>query len=227
VLNVTQFMRFVTMDNVNWHDPEKAEKLHVGNAVQDFMQRTRQGPDQLQPVKKEMVRRVVGSAALKMHDHSLSLLPRPLADEGTPIIINNACVSWHRLAKNLVFGNARAYIGTLFPVTSSEAQEVVIRLLDKHFGKPLAAALWSAQREVYGSSPRRPYVAIGVYPQRLRISPHDVIGRVAARLSSTLAAWKNSLSNIDTNDAPRVKLVRGKIAYYERELAHFRALSVR
>jgi hypothetical protein len=48
-----------------------------------------------------------------------------------------------------------------------------------------------------------------------------------ARLSSTLAAWKNSLSSIDPNDAPRVKLVRETIAYYERELAHFRALSVR
>jgi hypothetical protein len=54
----------------------------------------------------------------------------------------------HRLADNLMHGDARAYIGTLFPITSTEAHEVVVRLLDKHCGKALPAALWSAQREV-------------------------------------------------------------------------------
>ncbi len=156
-------------------------------------------------------------------------MPDPLCrlplDEGTPIIINNACVSWHRLAKNLIFGNARAYVGTLFPVTTSEAQEVIIKLLDKHFGKPLPVALWSAQREVYGSSPRRPYIATGVYPQRLRISRQDVIARMLSRLSSALAAWKNNLASVDPNDGPRMKKVKETVAYYEQELTHFRELA--
>ena len=174
-------------------------------------------------MKKDTVSRVVGSAALGMHDHqNLIVLPRPLADEGTPIIINNACVSWHRLAKNFTFCNARAYIGTLFPVTESEAQDVIVKLLDKHFGKPLAAALWSAQREIYGSGPRWPYVVTGVYPQRLRVKRHDVIDRIASRLSRTLAAWKNNLVRVDPNDGPRVKMIEGTVAYYEQEVTHFR-----
>ena len=46
--------------------------------------------------------------------------------------------------------NARAYVGTLFPITPCEAAAVVVRMLDKHWHKPLAAALWAAQRDAYG-----------------------------------------------------------------------------
>ena len=129
------------------------------------MARTADGvADPLEPVKKETIPRVAGSAALKMHDHNYISVPRAIAGQGTPIVINNACCSWHRLAGDYTFGNARAYIGTLFPVTGAVAHDVVVKLLDKHFGKPLAAALWSAQREVYGNAARRPYIANSASP---------------------------------------------------------------
>jgi len=146
LIDVTQFIRFVSLDGVAWDDPEKDNKLYVGMAIRDFMERTG-NRDDLNPIEKETVSRVVGSAALKMSDHNLIALPRSLANESTPIVINNACVSG-----NFSFASARAYIGTLIPITSSEAQSVVERVLDKHFDKPLAVALWAAQRNVYGSS---------------------------------------------------------------------------
>jgi hypothetical protein len=83
-----------------------------------------------------------------MCDHNYISTPRSLAAEATPIIINNACSSWHTLAETYTFNNARAYIGTLFQVSTSEAHDVVVKLLGKHFGKPLPVALWSSQREV-------------------------------------------------------------------------------
>jgi hypothetical protein len=224
MLSVTQFIRFVSLDGIDWHDPEKKKALYVGSAILDYLEKARASPP-LEPIKKETVPRVVGSSALKMHDHNLILLPRALADERTPIIINNACASWHRLASNFFFGGARAYVGTLFPVTTSEAQEVIIRLLDKHFGKPLPAALWSAQREVYGDDLRRPYVAAGVFPQRLRIKRQDVIGRMVSRLSGTLSSWQKTLASLNPNDREKMKVVHENIAYYERELAHFRSLA--
>jgi hypothetical protein len=225
MLKVTQFMRFVSLDGVDWNDPQKAKKLNVGTAILDFMDRTRDVKNELKPVKKDTVPRVLRSAALKMHDQNLIVLPRPLAGEGTPIIINNACASWHRLAKDFTFCNARAYVGTLFPVTPSEAQEMVVKLLDKHFGKPLAAALWSAHREVYGSGVRRPYIVTGVYPQRLRVKRHDLIERISSRLARTLVAWKNNLARVDSNDGPRVKMVEETVAYYEQQVAHFRNIA--
>lgn len=183
------------------------------------------GKPELQPVRRETVDRVVGSAALKMYDHNIIVLPKSLADEGTPIVINNACTSWHTLAKTFVFGNSRAYIGTLFPISSAEAQEVVVKMFDRHFAKPLPAALWSAQRDVYGSTVRRPYVATGVYPQRLRVKSHDVISRMISRLSSALDVWRMHLTQVDRKDEQRVKSIEESVKYYERELAHFRDLS--
>jgi hypothetical protein len=86
-------------------------------------------------------------------------------------------------------------------------------------------ALWSAQREVYDDGLRRPYVATGVYPQRLRIRRQDVIGRMMARLSGALAGWQKARSAVDPNDRARMRTVLENIAYYDKELAHFRELA--
>jgi hypothetical protein len=225
VLAVTQFLRFVSLDGVDWSDAVAKESLYVGTAINDYMDRTRR--DELQPVKKDTVPRVFGSAALKMQDGNLILVPKPLADEGTPIVINNACVSWHRLAESFNFSNARAYIGTLFPISPSEAQEVVIKLVRKHFTKPLPAALWSAQRNVYGTSHRRPYVATGVYTQWLRVRRQDVVSHLVSRLTRTLASYQRLLAAEIPKDTPRYKAIEEGVAFYKHELAHFRDLSAR
>jgi hypothetical protein len=145
MLQVTQFQRFVSLDGVDWNDPQKKNKLYVGMAMRDY-NRLMEGPNGPLPTKSETVGRVVGSAAMKMFDNNLIALPRTLAAESTPIIINNACVSWHRLAGNFMFGGARAYVGTLVPVLPVEAQDIVTRVLKKHFGKALAHALVCATR---------------------------------------------------------------------------------
>jgi hypothetical protein len=72
---------------------------------------------------------------------------------------------------------------------------------------------------------RRPYVATGVFPQRLRIKRQDVIGRMVSRLSGTLSSRQKTLAGLDPNDGEKVKAVRENIAYYERELAHFHSLA--
>lgn len=222
LLNVTQFTRFVSLDGVDWHDPDKAKKLYVGSAMKDYVARTGLRGD-LKPISKETIPRVTGSAALKMFDHNYIPVPRSLANAGTPIVINNACVSWHRLAETFTFGNARAYIGTLFKVSTSEAHDIAVRLLDKHFGKPLPAALWSAQREVYGDSVRRPYIITGAYPQRLRVTRRNVPLNVIKQLSVAHAEWKIRLRQTNQSDDQKVKALKDYIAFYERELASFHA----
>ena len=162
-------MRFVSLDGVDWTDRAAKAKLYVGKAMTDFMDRERDRGTELKPVKKDTVERVVGSAAMKMWDSNLLFAQHTMAGVGTPIVINNACLSWHRLAKDMIFGGTRAYVGTLFPVTPFEAAEVITYVLDKHWGKPLPVALWAAQRDVYKSDPRRPYVVAGVFPQSLRV----------------------------------------------------------
>ncbi len=63
LLNVTQYMRFQSLDGVNWRDPAKSEKLYVGTAIRDFMEKTARRQE-LEPVKRETIPRVAGSAVL-------------------------------------------------------------------------------------------------------------------------------------------------------------------
>lgn len=219
-VNVTQFIYIRSLDGVDWSDEEKKKSLYIGTAMQDFFERTRDNP-RLEPISKEDIPRVLSSAALQMFDDNYIAVPRSLAGGGTPIVINNACASWHRLAETFTFGNARAYIGTLFPVSTSEAHEVVAQVLGKHFGKPLPAALWSTQRKVYGDSVRRPYVITGIYPQRLRTTSRDVPNDIARQLAGGLAAWRAKLKDAPLDDAPKIKALREHVDYYERELKAF------
>jgi hypothetical protein len=223
LLQVTEFIRFVSLDGVPWNDPIKKAKLYVGTALNDFMERkSAKSKTMLQPTIKATVPRVVGSAAMKMYDNNFIALPRSLANDGTPIVINNACVSWHRLAGNFIFGGARAYVGTLFPISTSEAESVLLRALGKHHGKMLPHAFWSAQRETYGDNPRRPYVVAGIYTQRIRATIADVPAYIARELEHGRDSWTRYRDHRGPHDVQRKRTVDSHISFFERELRWFR-----
>lgn len=218
-LDVAQFTRFHSLDGVDWTDSVAKEKLYVGKAILDYIERTRN--DELQPVRKEPLDRVQMSAAMAMHDHNLLAMPRALAEHGSPIVINNACVSWHELAGRFTFAGARAYIGTLYPVSDLEAESVVVKLLDKYWGKCLPHALWSAQNATYGAGgDRRPYVVTGVYPQRLRVTEENTPGQIMKRLVAARDSWKRQF--IAINDEVARKRMQEFVQYYDRETENFR-----
>ena len=95
-------------------------------------------------------------------------------------------------------------------------------MLDKHYGKPLPTALWSAQRKVYGDSIRRPYVITGVYPQRLRVTHRDVPKDIVRELARGAMTWRAKLKETPPGDVTKTKAINGYVEYYERELAGFR-----
>jgi hypothetical protein len=221
LLNVIEFNRFVSLDGIAWNDPIEKSKLYVGNAIADFVERSRD-IDNFKPTKRGTSRRVVGSAALKMSDGNLIFTPRSVAAEGNPVIINNACASWHRLAGDFLFAGARGYVGILFPIVPTEAAEIATRALGKHHGKDLPHALWSAQREVYGVSVRRPYLVAGVYTQRIRNTPGDFPAYIVGRLMRGHSMWTNTLKKTDQSNPQRTQRIRAFLEFYERELQWFR-----
>lgn len=217
-LSVVEFTRFHALDGVDWSDHVAKAKLRVGTAILDYSERMLKG--ELKPVRTEPIHRVRMSAAMAMHDHHYIATPRPLADYSPPIIINNACVSWHELAGRFTFGGARAYIGTLYPVSDVEAESVIVKLLDKYWGKFLPHALWAAQNATYGAGgDRRPYVVTGVYTQRLRVTRENVPLHVMQRLIAARDAWKRRLAR--TEDAEARKRTQEIVQYYEREAHSF------
>ncbi len=88
-----------------------------------------------------------------MYDNNLILMNQNVGGKGLPIIINNACVSWHELAGRFLFAGARGYVGTLIDALTSDAHAIATELFGKQFGKPLPIALWAAQNRCYGVSP--------------------------------------------------------------------------
>lgn len=205
----------------NWNDPVAKADLYVGSAIRDWSERVRDKA--FEPVHREPLDRVLGSAAMAMADNNYLPMPRALACEGSPIIFNNACVSWHELAGRFMFTNARAYIGTLYPVSDIEAEAVAVALLGKHFGKMLPHALWAAQDGVYGKGhDRRPYVITGVYTQRFRSTKEDVPRRIVTKLNDGLKFWKKRAEQIGSREPNRKKDFDEIATYYEREFSAFR-----
>src|SRR5260370_12759522 len=158
---------------------------------------------------------------MMMSDENLLFMQHMIADAGTPININNACLSWHRLAGDMMYAGARAYVGTLFPLTPFEAAPVVTKVLNEHWNKPLAIALWSAQRDVYTSDLRRPYVVAGVFPQRLRVERRDYPQRSKRRLARSLAGWREILAGLDPGNGKRIEAVKDINTIYVRILGDF------
>ncbi|WP_144421150.1 hypothetical protein [Ahrensia marina] len=217
MLNVMQFQRFHELDGVSWSDPKKSEKIEVGTAVKDFVELNQ--AKELEPVERELIPRVLGSAALKLADHNYIAMPRELADHGSPVIFNNACASWHQLSGRFMFAGARAYIGTLFPVTGTEAAQVAEFFVEHDEGIPLAEALWRAQNKTYDQSQmRRPYVMTGVYPQNLHVFQDDVPSYIQRRLESALDSWNEHTSQSDFEK----KLIAEIRDYYRSEIDWFK-----
>lgn len=211
---VTQLYNFTSLDGVSWHDPDRDSKLEVGSAILDFSTQI----DSLEPVLKVPIDRVHRAAVLQMHDNNYLPVPRSIAGHGWPVILNNACASWHRLSETFVFGGARAYLGTLYPVTVYDAEPVTLKLFGKHFGKPLPVALWASQREAYGAnSLRRPYVMAGIFPQRLRTVARDVPTETMKALLRNASHYKKHLDEEEHLSEKEKDDLQERIDYLERE----------
>jgi len=222
LLNVTEYQRFHELDGVDWRDPEKSNKVEVGTAISDFIE-LRRTDDDFKPIKKEDLDRVLGSAALKMADNNYIPVFSSVASNGTPIIINNACSSWQNLASRFVFAGCRCYVGTLFPVSTVEANEVMTNIFGKQWGKSIPHAIWSAQNAVYGDSQRRPYIVTGVFCSKLRITREDVPLHLLNEFNNGLQAsieFKKIAEK--SGEKYQTKRANDQIGFYESELESLR-----
>lgn len=220
-LEVVFFQRFISLDGVDWDDKEGLNKLPIGTAITDFYAL---GREERQATSREKIERVVSSAAMSMYDGNLIVLPTTVADNLSPVILNNACTSWHSLAARLMFGNTRAYIGTLLPVIGAEAEAVAHQIMDKQFGKALSVALWRAQNDVYGENVRRPYIMVGVHYQRLSSTYEDARDYLRKRLSKSLKHWEGRLALVGETSEDKSETLKSYIDYLSTELSCLNAL---
>jgi len=159
---IQQYEHFQELDGVNWNDRSAKADLYIGSAIEswvalgDLLERDKY------KVSTEAISRVVGSMALQMYDHLWMPMLHGLPPGAAPLIFNNACSSWHKLGNRFMFAGARGYIGTLFPVTDSEAQEIGRLFFKTHPNSNSPQVLWRSQNMVYGNQVRRPYAMFGL-----------------------------------------------------------------
>jgi hypothetical protein len=117
-----------------------------------------------------------------------------------------------------MFAGARAYIGTLFPVTGVEAAQVAEFFVEHDEDMTLAEALWHSQNRTYGQPRnRRPYVIMGVYPQSLHVLVADVPSYIRGRLEKALEYWNRHPGDRDSEKKAVAEIVR----YYRSEFNWF------
>lgn len=217
LVDVTLFYSFVSLDGIPWNDQERKSKHYVGRAIVDFIEFDR-GGSSLTPTRSEPVARVPRSSALRLYDGNYIPVPRSLASERSPIVINNACASWHRLAITFTVANARAYLGTLFSITEVEAQEFISLLFTRFFGRPLSVAIWHAHNSLYGNSVRRPYVLVGCHFQRLRVTASEAPVEILEEMERALSAWKRKLSKPGELNESQVRTATEYVRYLEEQI---------
>jgi hypothetical protein len=142
-------------------------------------------------IKHEAIPRVIGSMAIRLHDGIWLFASHGFAPEAAPLIINNSCWSWHELSERTTFAGARGYVGTLFPITDAEAQEIGEALFGKYIGQELPKALWSAQRDIYGTSARCPYVMVGLPFVAIRPNTTDAVSFMNKAYVDGIAHWSD------------------------------------
>ena len=198
---VQQFERFHELDGVDWTDSAAKAKLYVGTAIQSWLALGDILERQKYKVASEQISRVIGSMGLQMHDHVWIPMIHGFSPSCSPVVINNGCSSWHRLSKTFTFAGARAYVGTLFPVTEAEAQEVGASIFQKQLGVSLPTALWASQNAIYGSQDRRPYAMVGLPFCSIRRNTINSVAYVAEEYRKAIAEYGRM-----AEDSPIVEL---------------------
>lgn len=186
-----------SLDGVDWTDKAALDQLPVGSAINAYLRLNVEQRD-IARIHSVQIPRVQNAMAIQLHDHIWFADLHGLSPRSAPVVVVNACSSWHEMSSLFMYAGARSYIGTMFPITDAEAQEVAGQLLDHELGEPLSVALWRAQRSVYPDSSRRPYVLIGLpfcrlqynrenSSQYLHRALNESIHELNARLDGALA----------------------------------------
>jgi hypothetical protein len=190
-VQVTEYFRFHALDGVDWRDRAAKAALPVGSAITSWIASGGAADREENIIKREPIPRVIGSMAIQLHGGPWLFASHGFAPEAAPLIVNNSCWSWHELSGRTTFAGARAYVGSLMPITDSEAQEVGQALFGRYLGCELATALWLTQRHVYGASARRPYVMVGLPFVSVRPNKADAVSFLNKSYLDSIAHWSD------------------------------------
>ena len=196
---VEPFNRFHELDGIDWTNSVAKENLYIGTAITSWVAMGIVGRSKYR-VASEDIPRVIGSMGLRMHDRVWMPALHGFAPGCTPIVFNNACSSWHRLSATFMFAGARAYVGALFPVIESEAQEVGTSFFQKEINTSFSKALWTSQNRTYQGQDRRPYAMVGLPFGSIQPNTIDPIAYLSNYYSQAISDCNHSAENTTSHE---------------------------
>lgn len=165
LIEVLEFIRWVSLDGVDWSDKEGKKRIDVENVIKQYME-MRKGRkinyEDSDFIETSDIRKIKYSDALKMSDFNFIPMPTELGNHRYPLVFNNACSSWRELAHRFSVAGACVYIGTSMDIPNSVAVNVVTKfasLLAK--GRALGHSLFSAQKSYISQFKYTPYLMHG------------------------------------------------------------------
>jgi hypothetical protein len=140
-----------------------------------------------------------------------------LAYQRMPLVIVNACGSWGDIFYRFMYAGASSYIGTLWPVYDSEAEQFADAFLKKVFSLNLDDAFFEA-KDSLREDLKQNYVFTGTFESKFdpgaEYSP-DAYTSMVQRLGANAQKAKDTLRS-------RRKLLSPKhIDWYERDIWYF------
>ncbi len=107
------------------------------------------------------------------------------------IITCNSCVSYYGAAQTLTFAGARAYIGTLAPVSTAAAKELAETIFTEQIKEQsLPLAMWLIQQRIFPNPDDRTYVHVGCHFTRILPPRRDVSALVCTRINKARLRWE-------------------------------------
>ncbi|HUT33841.1 MAG TPA: CHAT domain-containing protein [Planctomycetota bacterium] len=181
LIEVFVLLRPVAIDGIPWHSTGPELKRHYG-AVFSCLRKT--PPTEREVLSRERVSHAQFTTGIWLSDGPFILRSVQTVDTAlSPVVFNNACVSYYDGAQALTFAGARSYVGTLAPVPTVAAQRLAERVFagfDKE--QPLAHALWGAQSEVFADPDDRTYIHVGCHFNTVRAPHRDAPTAVKERI---------------------------------------------
>jgi len=189
--DLTEFIRFVSIDGIDWADEEAKSKHYIGRAVIDYSAIPKEERLKYE-IQSEKIQHVHSAMAYKMYDGVFLPMLQGLCHEKSSIFISNACSSWRKVSLDVMVAGGRAYIGPIRDIFDAEAIEFTRLLFSKHLQRPICFGLWRTQKELYPDDIRRPYLFAGTHFTKFKFSK-----------SSSIEYLKTTLFNAARNRGAR------------------------
>ncbi len=188
---VNEFLMAISMDGKDWSVVDNEFKADWTRFLES------KGDIDDKVVSRKPTERIEHTTAIGLANGPYLLISLDAFDPSvSPIVFNNACVSFFDAASHMIAVGARCYIGTLAPVADEMARQFAIEVFEsKESLQSLPLSIHTIQGRLWPDVRDRIYVHVGCHFCRL-VPPNssDSHKKLSRRITNSKARWQGYLA---------------------------------